>query len=169
MKVFKKANGKTSVQISRSEWNKIGIEKGWITSQFQPQLQQKPKAPQPIAQEIVPFDGGNLAEEITNHVSMVAENYVSPEQDGIGDYEFQGQRGFDKGSTFDVFDGFTLAVDITGSAYDSFHHAEHFEEIPYVTGNFRTNANSEIYWAGSGQLKQHNGRIYAVYNIEQAG
>jgi hypothetical protein len=189
MKIVKQTNS-YEVKLSFQEWKNIGIKTGWfrqaqmtdvalppdpstVTPPVLPKpaavpqpLPQKPKKPKPIAQEVIPYEGGDLEGEVEMHVDAVIENYTRQENSGIGNYEFHGQVGNDIGEDYAAFDGFSLAVNVTGSVYDEFAHPDNSQELPFPSG--RSSAgDSTISWKAHGKLQQLGGKTYAMFYVEE--
>lgn len=177
-----KQDKKVSVSMSQAEWRNIGKKAGWLKSAqtvdpvapvSQPASLTPTPPPAPVAKPKRPaYDTikytGDINDDIFNYMDQNGERFVDSEMDGIGAYEFQGQKGFDKGTRNTALNEVTVAVDVTGSQYDESQAQQMWEEVPDVQGSFDYGDDLEsitIYYTGHGNVQDVNGRKLAIYTL----
>jgi len=113
----------------------------------------------------------NIEETVKNNVCEMIEDHCVIENDGIGSYEFWGQKCVDKGNEYVVFEGLTLEYDVTKLALTE----EQSENLPSVSGcdqvtlnasEYSDGVQADINWTATGSLKQKDNKTFLVYEVK---
>lgn len=177
MKIIKTANY-AKLSLSKAEWLTLGYNAGWLKKAQQTPLDGNPMTPNPapsvppvaakpkrIADEIIDYpQGEDISDVLLSEIPELAAGRVTQENDGIGPYEFWGQKSFDKGRDYEVLETFTVAMDVTGSQYDDVRNPETSAELPLVSGPV---GDGDMQWVASGNPKQVGDRVFAVYTVSE--
>lgn len=116
---------------------------------------------------------GQISEDTLSDICIEeAPDHARVENDGIGPYEFWGQKCFDPGKNYVEFDGFTIAFDATGV---TFTEDDYTTETVTGTATIRGDENAahlgdepEFMWRCEFDgIKTIDGRTYIMYWCKQ--
>ena len=130
-----------------------------------------PKQPKPpkMPFEVCELGGMPIEDALSEFINEVAGDYVTHDNDGIGDYEAWGYKGHDAGSDYSYIEGLTVGVDLTGSEYeqdpDNVPHTQHGSVTVHDHHN-EMDMGSDVEWTATlSGVQQHGGKHYAIYNV----
>ena len=109
-----------------------------------------------------------LEDTIRDDVDCLIDDACEVENDGIGAYEFWGQKCYDKGTDYITFNGLELVYDVTALQLSD----EDKENLPIASGiahvalgDEYNEVESDIHWTAKGKVFVEGDKTFLLYSV----